>query len=279
MAPALGKSWLEMPAVMGGSEAVMESTSTSNLFTHTFYYGSETDSNRNYTVCYDKSARTTYWVAYPLNSNHLGGSYGDSSWAYVDSSLLPYDCQANVKGGSYYLNSVNNYSKGHLVPDASRTTTKLMNEQTFVSVNSVPQIQSNFNSGVWSTLEGELRTRVNEARESLYIVTGTMCSQVSDGNGSFTPEKTYDVDGLEIPAPRYFYKVVLKIGGSESNPTSATAIGFWYTNQSHAGETYNDTEKFVKSVDQIEEWTGLDFFVNLPNDLEATAEAMTTPWW
>ena len=132
---------------------------------------------------------------------------------------------------------------------------------------------------MWSTLEGELRTRVTSANESLYIVTGTMCSQVSDGNDSFTPEKTYDVDGLEIPAPRYFYKVVLKIGGSESNPTSATAIGFWYTNQSHAGESYNDTKKFVKSVDQIEEWTGLDFFVNLPNDLEATAEAMTTPWW
>ena len=264
-----------MPAAMGGSEAVMESTSTSNLFTHTFYYGSESDSNRNYTVCYDKSARTTYWVAYPLNSSHLGGSYKDSSWAYVDSSLLPHDCQANVKGGSYYLDNENNYSKGHLVPDASRSTTKLMNEQTFVSVNSVPQIQNNFNSGVWSTLEETLRTRVNEAHESLYIVTGTMCEQVSDGNGLLTPAKTYDVDGLEIPAPRYFYTVVLKIGGSESKPTSATAIGFWYTNKSHAGESYNDT-KFVKSVNQIEEWTGLNFFVNLPDSIEESAESNTS---
>lgn len=283
MAPALGKSWLEMPAVMGGSEAVMESTSTSNLFTHTFYYGSETDSNRNYTVCYDKSARTTYWVAYPLNSSHFGSVSRTDDYEYVPSDILAQDCQVNVIGSFYawYISSndkgTNNYSKGHLLPSASRTNNTTANQQLFYSVNLVPQIQSNFNSGVWSTLEGALQTRANS--ENLYIVTGTMCSQVNDGNGSFTPEETYDTNGVNIPAPRYFYKVVLKIGGSESNPTSATAIGFWYTNQSHAGETYNDTEKFVKSVDQIEEWTGLDFFVNLPNDLEATAEAMTTPWW
>lgn len=278
MAPALGKSWLEIPAAMDGSEMVMmEGSNTENLFTHTFYYNSTADAtDRNYTVCYDTQALTTLWVAYPLNSSHLGGSYGDSSWAYVDSSLLPYDCQANVKGGSYYLNSVNNYSRGHLVPDASRTTTKLMNEQTFVSVNSVPQIQSNFNSGVWSTLEGELRKRVTSANESLYIVTGTMCPQANDGNGTITMEATYDKDNKQIPAPRYFYKVVLKVD-NEENPTSAQAIGFWYTNQAHSGG-YADSG-YIKSVDQIEELTGLDFFVNLPDKLEATAEAQTSKWW
>lgn len=262
---------------------MMESSNTENLFTHTFYYNSTADAtDRNYTVCYDPQALTTLWVAYPLNSSHFGSVSRTDDYKYVPSDILAQDCQVNVIGSfySWYISSdnkgTNNYSKGHLLPSASRTNTTTANQQLFYSVNLVPQIQSNFNSGVWSALEDELRKRVTSANESLYIVTGTMCPQANDGNGSFTPEETYDTNGANIPAPRYFYKVVLKVD-NEENPTSAQAIGFWYTNQAHSGG-YADSG-YIKSVDQIEALTGLDFFVNLPDKLEATAEAQTNKWW
>ena len=265
--PALGKSWLEMPAEMNGYEATMATSSTANLFTHTFYYSSTA---RNYTVCYDKSAMTTLWVAYPLGSEHRGSGRSDA-WAYVDSSLLPTSCQANVKAGSFYSASgTNNYDKGHLVPSGSRNKSlEDMNKQTFLPVNIAPQ-NATFNQKTWANLESALQS-LADSGNYLYIVTGTMCKQASDGNGSFSLERTYDKDGKEIPVPKYFYKVVLRVNNTNS-PTSASAIGFWFTNTTHSDSYTN----YVRSVDEIEALTGLNFFVNLKDDLEVSAEKNTS---
>ena len=264
--PALGKSWLEMPAAMTGNE--MGSVTTSDLFLHTFYYGSETDSNRNYTVCYDKGKLTTYWVAYPLNSSHKGSAGRSDAWAYVSSSLLAESLQPNIKSGSYRSapsGGTNNYSRGHLLPSNSRQKTETMNKQTFYSVNLVPQIHSGFNGGVWQSLEAALQSL--SSNDDLFIVTGTALQKESGSEEIGTMERTYDQSGKEIAVPRYFYKVVLKVN-STSNPTSASAIGFWFTNKSHSG----GYEAFACSVDEIEQKLGMDFFVNLPDSIEETAE-------
>lgn len=268
---ALGLSWLEIPAAMRGSE--MGGVTTSDLFMHTFYYGAENASNRNYTVCYDKGKMTTYWVAYPLNSSHIGSLDRTDVWTYVDNSLLAERYQPNIVSGSYRSaasGGTNNYSRGHLLPSASRTATSLMNEQTFITVNQVPQIQNGFNGGVWMYLESAVRSARNG--KTIFVVTGTALQK---GNGEAeeigTMAKTYDRNGKEIPVPRYFYKVLLKVD-SETNPTKASAVGFWFTNQSSS----SGYESFAVSVDQIESKLGMDFFVNLPDALEQSVEKNTS---
>lgn len=268
---ALGLSWLEIPAAMRGSE--MGGVTTSALFMHTFYYGAESASNRNYTVCYDKGKMTTYWVAYPLNSSHIGSLDRTDVWTYVDNSLLATEYQPNIVSGSYRSaasGGTNNYSRGHLLPSASRTATSLMNEQTFITVNQVPQIQNGFNGGVWMYLESAVRSARNG--KTIFVVTGTALQK---GNGEAeeigTMAKTYDRNGKEIPVPRYFYKVLLKVD-SETNPTTASAVGFWFTNQSSS----SGYESFAVSVDQIESKLGMDFFVNLPDALEQAVEKNTS---
>ena len=265
--PALGLSWLEIPAVMSGQE--MGGVTTSDLFMHTFYYGSEAEENRNFTVCYDKGKFTTYWVAYPLNSSHKGDVGRNDSWSYVSSSLLSEEYQQNIVSGSYRSSSsggTNNYSRGHLLPSNSRQRTLEMNQQTFLSVNLVPQIQNGFNGGVWMKLEAALQDI--SYNKDLYVVTGTAL-QKGDGQAEEigTMARTYDKSGKEISVPRYFYKVVLKVD-SATNPTSASAIGFWFTNKSHS--TTYDT--FAVSVDEIEQKLGMDFFPNLPDALETAVE-------
>ena len=266
--PALGLSWLEIPAEMSGSE--MGGVTTSNLFLHTFYYGSTSDSNRNYTVCYDKGKMTTYWVAYPLGSSHFGSTDRTDAWAYVSSSLLSEEYQPYVKTSFYNAPSggTNNYSKGHLLPSASRTKSTTMNEQTFLAVNLVPQIQTSFNSGVWSSLESALQNIAKS--KNIFVVTGTALQKGKDEEIG-TMERTYDTKGKEISVPRYFYKVVLKVN-STTNPTSASAIGFWFTNKSHSGSY----ESFAVSVDAIEQKLGMNFFVNLPDSIEESAESNTS---
>jgi endonuclease G len=70
--------------------------------------------------------------------------------------------------------------------------------------------------------------------------------------------------------PNYFYKVILKVNYSGSTVTSASTIGFWFEHQDYGDRDYT---KYAVSVDQIESWTGFDFFVNLPDNVENDAEA------
>ena len=75
-------------------------------------------------------------------------------------------------------------------------------------------------------------------------------------------------------APNYFYKVVLlPTTNSSGVVTDAQTVGFWFENKTYSGTTYST---YSVSVDQIEEWTGFDFFPNLPDSVEAAAEVSTT---
>ena len=76
-------------------------------------------------------------------------------------------------------------------------------------------------------------------------------------------------DTKSVPIPNYFYKVVLKVTtNSSGSVTAASTCGFWFDHK-----TYSDSyTNYAVSVDQIEQWTGFDFFANLPDTIERTAE-------
>jgi endonuclease G len=62
------------------------------------------------------------------------------------------------------------------------------------------------------------------------------------------------------------------VNTSGGKVTSAKAIGFWFEHK-----TYSDSyTNYAVSVDKIEQWTGFDFFVNLPDSIENTAETNTS---
>ena len=70
--------------------------------------------------------------------------------------------------------------------------------------------------------------------------------------------------------PTYYWKVLLKVKrDSGGNVTSASTVGFWFEHKSYTGSSYSE---YAVSVDQIEQWTGFDFFVNLPDSIETSAE-------
>ena len=247
-----GKSWLELPGAV----------SKSNCVVNTYYGSSTTDSNRNYTHCYDKSTYTSLWTAYHLNSSHMGSLSRPSSWSYSPSIDQSY--QVDLRSSSYN----DSYSRGHMIPNASRNGNETMQLQTFYVTNSVPQIQNNFNGGVWQNLEAALQSIAGS--EEIYIVTGVAFNKVGESKSiTYTTAKD---DTKSVPVPNYFYKVVLKVNKSGSTVTGASAIGFWFEHK-----TYSDSyTNYAVPVDQIEEWTGFDFFVNLPDTFEAAAETNTS---
>lgn len=199
------------------------------------------------------------WVAYPLESKHMGSLSRPSSWSY--NPEISTSDQVNLCSHSYN----DNYSRGHLIPNGSRNGISGMQKQTFYVTNSVPQIQDNFNGGIWNALENALQGEA--LSETIYIVTGVAFNKVGESKSiKYTSAKD---DTKDVPVPNYFYKVALKITTNSSGVvTSASTVGFWFEHK-----TYSDSyTNYTTTVDQIEAWTGFDFFPNLPDSVEAAAE-------
>lgn len=199
------------------------------------------------------------WVAYPLESKHMGSLSRPSSWSY--NPEISTSDQVNLCSHSYN----DNYSRGHLIPNGSRNGISGIQKQTFYVTNSVPQIQDNFNGGIWNALENALQGEA--LSETIYIVTGVAFNKVGESKSiKYTSAKD---DTKDVPVPNYFYKVALKITTNSSGVvTSASTVGFWFEHK-----TYSDSyTNYTTTVDQIEAWTGFDFFPNLPDSVEAAAE-------
>jgi endonuclease G len=150
-----------------------------------------------------------------------------------------------------------------------------MNTQTYYATNQTPQIQLNFNQGVWSSLEEAERNLVTKDGEIVYVVTGPAYRKVG---GNETINYLHGATGknanpTDLPIPNYFWKAFLKVKMSGSEVQSATAIGFWFEHKAYTNDSYTN---HAVSVDYIEQMTGFDLFSNLPNDVEATAEANTS---
>ena len=251
----LDKDWLELASIKeDGTRYVVNTT----------YAGEK----RNYTVFYDTEMMAPLWTAYPLNSSHMGNTERPKDWYYnpdIDEKF-----QIKVCDGSYTAYS--GYSRGHMCPNASRDGNRTMQLQTFYVTNQVPQVQDSFNSGIWSTLEGEVQKLAN--KEEIFVTTG-----VSFHKGNETPQIQYispkKHPDQQVPIPPYFYKLVLRVKYVAASVTDASCIAFWFENRAYIQDKFHNHSC---SVDQVEEWTGFDFFVNLPDEIENIAEAKNISW-
>ena len=255
--PAVDEDWLELPGKVNGYEA------------KTVVSGGE----RNYTHVYDAVNHVSLWTAYPLEARHMGSYNRPDDWSY--NPLYPDSDQPNLCSKSY--KDSDTWVRGHLIPNASRNGIRDMQLQTFYVTNSAPQVDNGFNNGIWSSLEGALQSLAQ--KECIYIVTGVAFNKAGSYNENLSVSVTYAKDASadgqtkKCPVPNYFYKVVLRVKTSGSSVTSASAVGFWFENRVYSGTSYSSC---AVSVDQIEQWTGFDFFVNLPDSIEAVAESNTS---
>lgn len=223
---------------------------------------------------YDTATYTPLWVAYPLKAayDYYYESGVQKTYTASWSNNLDIDdnYEVSVWKGSYGVAyGTTSYNRGHMIPDASRDGNQEMLKQAYYATNSVPQIQDGFNGGIWSTIEGAVRGEIKESSYELYVVTGAVFKTVG-GNESITYINP-TCDTKSVPVPNYFYKVALKARvGSDGTVTDASTIGFWIKHDRYSGVTATD---FNKSVDEIEALTGFDFFANLPDSVEASAES------
>ena len=262
------RGWLELPA---------------NTLTDEHYLYDEqwVGSARNYSMAYDRDTYAAMWVAYPLYSATIGTQNNTwsrpNNWSY--NGHFDSDYQVNVTTKSYGVNWTEDYgnelyARGHQIPNADRNSKSADSDfqaQTFLVTNSTPQIQNRFNASIWSSLETAVRT-VASATDTVYVVTGPVFQKLDETKTIKYISPQLDT-GKQVPVPNYYWKALLKVKWTGGAVTSASAIGFWYEHKSYVnGESYDD-EDFIVTVDQIEVWTGLDLFTNLPSGLATTAES------
>jgi endonuclease G len=257
--------WLELPATTG---------TDSENYVGTFYgSGGTTARYRNYSYSYNYTYYASMWVAWPLTSSHTSGSASTSSWRYNPS--ISNNKQVNIISNAYgTMYNAGTYSRGHQCPNADRKSDDTMNLQTYYSTNQTPQIQNSFNGGIWSSLEGATRNLLSGdyASDMVYVATGPVYRKVG-GNETITYlTGASGANPSSLPVPNYYWKAILKVKWSGTSVTEASAIGFWFEHKTYSDSYTNHTV----SVNQIEQWTGLDLFTNLPDGIEATAESNTS---
>lgn len=124
-------------------------------------------------------------------------------------------------------------------------------EQSFLMTNICPQVPA-LNSGLWNTIEKQCRTWA-QVYGDVYIVCGPI----------YFNQKHKTIGKNKIQVPEAFFKVVLRL---KDEPK---AIGFICRNASAKGRKKTD---YVNSVDEVERITGMDFFSQLPDDIEQQIE-------
>lgn len=257
---ALHHNWLELPA-----------KSQENLHYHYVAHRAQMQGRlqRNYSILYDDSKFTSYWVAYPLCLSHMAAGR-EEFWGLMDPEI-DENLQTKLKKGyGVKYGSNNRYARGHQIPNADRNNVPEMQKQTYYPTNMTPQIDYRFNGGIWKSLEEKLREYA-KSTDTLYVVTGAAFNKALENLPVTTI--TNSNDDKKLPVPNYYWKVALKVKRNGSgNVTSASAIGFWFDHKEYYKDSFNN---YSCSVDQIEQWTGFNFFVNLSEAIQTSAEGNT----
>ena len=200
-----------------------------------------------YKAWYSEAMRIPIAVSWYLTGNHVTGSYKRKGIAFHPDSAV----KDPVTTFDYMQTG---YSRGHMCPSGDNKWSQRAQEESFLMTNICPQ-NSKLNGGDWNDLEMLCRTWAKRY-DRVYIV----CGPVLRGDTHKTIGRQRS---RRITVPEAFYKVVLRIG---KHPA---AIGFIYENNGSS----QSMREAVRTVDEIERLTGLDFFSALPDDVERRIEA------
>ena len=198
-----------------------------------------------YTVSYNEQRRNPNWVAYELTGEEVDGKEPRSE-KFIPDPL--------VKGRQAVDDDYkdNGWDRGHHAPAADMKWSKQAMDESFYLSNISPQ-NGNLNRGVWKSIE-ELTRENAKKYGKILIVTGPAFTS-AEGLGAIGDNK--------VLIPNAFYKVLLAYDGGY------TGIGFYCENV--AGKKKLD--HYAKSIDEIEEITGIDFFHLLPDEIETGVES------
>lgn len=227
----------------------------------------------NYMTEWDATKKAQRWSAYIMtaatmekNVSRYEPSGGELQYPFDDQ--LPQD--------AYFSKdpfSGSGYQHGHVCPSADRLSSRTANKQTFYLTNMQPQVGDfNEQGGTWYNMENKVRSIAGRSAwvDTLFVVKG---GTIGDGKYvNAATGKSYNLiyrtldNGLVVP--RYFFVALLRKKGNLYD-----GVALWFSQIALENDIQDARlAKYAISIDELEARTGIDFFCNLPDDVEQTVE-------
>ena len=200
--------------------------------------------HQHFSLSYAEEHEQAEWVAYELTKAEVLINIERTD----DFRQDPKIPTGSATLDDYYRSG---YDRGHLAPAGDMGFSEEAMSESFYLSNMSPQNRK-FNRGVWKNLEEDVRDWA-VVNGSIYVVTGPVFGNDLKKIGT-----------NEVSVPTYYYKVLL-----DYQQPDIKAIGFLLPNEG----TSQPPQDFIESIDNIEAYTGLDFFPELPDDLEEDLES------
>ena len=202
--------------------------------------------HKYYTLKYNEDREQADWVAYTINREMiLAGKAKRKNKFCSDPSVST----GSATPKDYYKSG---FDRGHLCPAAAMKISQKAMLETFYMSNMSPQKPS-FNRGIWKKLESKVRKwAVKNGR--IFVVTGPVFYKNNE-HGEIGK------NGVDIPDA--YFKVVL-----DYREPGLKAIAFILPNQ----KSKKPISAYAVTVDQAEAITGIDFFPELPDNIEDKLE-------
>ena len=241
---------IELPRLAGGN---------SNYFvTH------RASGKVNYSLEYDVTKLHSRWVAFSFDAMTAQDNVSRSdAWGWDPKIPAAYDTS------NFFRRS--GYSRGHLVASEDRTFSQAANEQTFYYTNMSPQLQTH-NAGIWHHLEHRVQEwgRDRSFCDNLYVAKGGTIRE-----GQIEEQRLKG----KMVIPRYYWMALLMKKGKKYE-----GIAFLTEHRKYGkGERIDE---LTLSIRELEQFTGLDFFYHLPDEVEQAVEtanprsaAARRLWW
>lgn len=195
-----------------------------------------------FTVMYSRKSRTPVWVAYELTAEE---TYGDATRERGFTPDPDYD--GPQADDSDYRGS--GWTRGHMAPAGDMKWSWNSMHASFYFTNICPQSER-LNNGAWNSLEKRCREWAKE-----YGRVDIVCGPITLGGASGT------IGHHRVKVSSHCFKAVLIPKGE-----SYVCAGYLFTNDS-------SPVREIKTVDELEEITCIDFFPALPDRVENRIEA------
>lgn len=208
--------------------------------------------HKSFLLAHDSERKTPIWVIEHLTKEKAMGTLARKDAFKPDPDL------ANGRRAELNDYKGSPYDRGHMAPAADMKWDAQAMAECFYLSNMVPQVGKGMNQGIWRILEDKVRDWAI-SRGEIYIYTGPVYDKGTIGTKTIGKNK--------VAVPSALFKVVFSPGDQE-------AIAFIMPNRSL---NTKDMPKYIVSVREVEDKTGLDFFATLSKETQDYFESNSEP--
>ena len=210
--------------------------------------------NITYSIAHNPKRKHCRWTAFTFDASNRGINWKRDNWKKTEWGGDPFQPNPDMPDSYVFTKNEinrNGFVRGHIVASYDRVYSKDANEQTFYYSNISPMYYD-FNIGAWSDCEGLVQGwgRNKNFCDTLYVV-----------KGGTIREGEYRTVGSCPTVPNHYYMALLCLKNNTSK-----AIGLLFEHE----DGYSQTQ--VCSIDYLENFTGVDFFCNVPDKVEDIIE-------